>query len=258
MDASSIQRIHLERDDPVAPGRTQVWRGWTQLTEPGKGSVFVEEGHFGQCLRVTEHGQESMGCDPVEFLGKMILSRGADERWEISLLSSEARYSTRSRGRRLFQFSPPTKSGAPELARFLVSAIRDCEDVGGQSSIDWLTRPRTWDEDLVPGFRAPVQVGLDMIEIRVKGDHKAVVLSADIEIGSAADTLLLMIAACSGLPGRVAIADEQGVTVDPMQHLRALPSNTPDWLEEFGCERGVVTRKPRLKTRQSKSGFVFV
>jgi len=254
-----IHRIHLERDDPVASGRTQVWRAWTDLDEPGKGTVVVEEGTLGGTLKTTQHGHEAMGKSPEEFLDDLIESRVNQDMWELRFFSDRPRYKSQSKGQRYFQFKPPTKSGAPELARYIINCVRQCEDLGGMTSIDWLTRPRTHDEDLVMGFRAPVQIDHEQFEIRVKGDSQAVVLSADVEIGSIAETLLLMIADAPGLPGTVAITDDAGIPLKKDSFLNgAMPQGTPVWLEEFGVERGALKRFPRLRPLANANEVFFI
>lgn len=256
MAGGTVQRIHLERDDPVAPGRVQVWRGWTTLTGPGQGSVTFEEGQLGGNLKVTEIGQECIGGDPTAHLGQMILDR-TQGGWKVVMISDELRYTSQTE-RRLFQFTAPHKTMSKQLAWFLIERIERMRLGGGESSIDWLTRPSFNDETLTMGFRAPVQVGLDAVEIRIRGD-KPVVLSADVPMGSLMETLLLVLAGSTQLPGSAVVTDDQGIPIgDVRAWFRDRTPWMPAWLEDMGVMEGSVRRAPRLKPRTGIAAEAFV
>lgn len=247
-----IQHIHLYRDDPVAAGKIQVWRGWTAHTEPGKGSVFIEEGTLGGTTKRTEIGASLINGDPTDYLQSLILDKPGG--WTVSLLSEEMRIASDRVGQRLFQFNAITKMDRGKKAQQLMQALDLLRDEGGEESIEWLDTKTL--EALVKepatGFRAPVQIGRDTCEIRVMGNRNTV-LSADVRIGSLAETLLLMLAATQRDGMHITVTDENAKAIaSPIQHLRDNPMNLPDWVRELGYRAGVFARGLRFTSASAQ------
>ncbi len=254
---AGVQRIHLEREDPLALGKTQVWRGWTILSGDGTGTVCTEEGYLGGNLKVTQIGRDEVGGDPTSFLGQMIQAKAADDGWKIAMLWDEVRFDVPME-RRLFQFSANTKQEAGKMAEALIERFNQCRVLGGAEAIDWTTRPDWASTELVMGFRAPVQVGHDSVEVRVRGD-KPVVLSADVPAGYLLDTMLLLFAADRSLPGKVLITNDKGVPLgDSRQFLIQDQPEMPLWLGAFADALELLPRPPRLgRGVQSATAFAI-
>lgn len=236
-----IQHIHLRRNDPVAAGRTQVWRGWTAHTEPGKGSVFIEEGTLGGTTKRTEIGESLIGGDPTDYLHNLILEK---KDWRITLLSDEMRCASDRVGQRLFQFNASCKEDRGHKAQRLLQVLDVLREEGGEESIEFLDPATVKALTNLPltGFRAPVQIGRDTCDIRVMGNRNTV-LSADVRIGSLAETLLLILAVTQRNGMTITVTDENATALDsPIQHLRDNPTAMPEWVQELGYRAGVFSR----------------